>query len=74
VSFQLSQTNAPTRVILMGAIASTHFMDSGNGRYLQLEFTQSGNTITATVPSARYILFAMVDDIPSNGTMLRISS
>lgn len=80
LTFDIARTNAPTRVILMGAIASTHFMDSGNGRYLELAFTQQGSTITAQVPTdpvramyGWYILYAMVDDIPSNGTMVRIA-
>jgi hypothetical protein len=78
-SFDVAHTNAPTRIVLMGAVASTHFMDSGNGRYLELAFDQAGRTITATVPSdpnhavyGWYILIAMVDDIPSVGTMVPI--
>jgi hypothetical protein len=81
VSFDIALTNAPTQVVLMSAIATTHFMDSGSGRYLDLTFTQSDATITATLPTdpnravfGWYILFAMVDDIPSNGVMVRIGS
>lgn len=81
VSFKVAKTNAPTSVILMGAVATTHFMDSGNGRFLDLDFTQTGDTITATVPAdpARsmfgyYLLFVMVDDIPSIGVVVRITS
>jgi hypothetical protein len=79
-SFEVSKTNAPTSVILMGSVATTHFMDSGNGRFLELEFTQRENVITATVPASAnrsaygyYILFTMVDDIPSVGRMVRIA-
>jgi hypothetical protein len=78
-SFRVSKTNAPTSVILMGSVATTHFMDSGNGRFLELEFTQQDDVVTATVPSSAnraaygyYILFAMVDDIPSVGRMVHI--
>jgi hypothetical protein len=66
-------------VILIGSVAITHFMDSGNGRFLELEFIQRDEVITATVsasanrsPYGYYLLFAMVDDIPSVGRMVRI--
>jgi hypothetical protein len=79
--FKVAKTNAATRVLLVGTSSRTHFMDSGNGRFLELAFTQQGDTITATVPTAParsvfgyYILFAMVDDIPSVGRIVRIGS
>jgi hypothetical protein len=79
-SFRVAKTNAPTSVLLIGTIASTHFMDSGNGRFLELGFTQDGDRITASLPSeaARavygyYMLFVMVDDIPSVGRMVRVA-
>jgi hypothetical protein len=63
----------------MGTIATTHFMDSGNGRYLELEFTQTGSQISARVPAdpnravlGWYLLFVLVDDIPSEGRIVRI--
>lgn len=78
-TFRVSKTNAPTSVILMGSVATTHFMDSGNGRFLELEFTQQDDVVTATVPASAnravygyFILFAMVDDIPSVGRMVHI--
>lgn len=78
-TFDIGNTATPTKVVLMSAIATTHFMDSGTNRYLDLPFTQSGTTVTATVPAdpnrsvvGHYILFAMVDDIPSVGKMVRI--
>ncbi len=59
----------------------THFMNSGNNRYLSLNFTQTGNHITATLPSDSitlppgiYMLFVMVDDIPSVAEILQIQS
>ena len=61
------------------SIATTHFQDSGNGRFLELEFTQDGAEVTARVPDepnlavyGYYTLLAMVDDIPSIGQMVRI--
>lgn len=81
VSFKIAKTSAPTSVVLMGTVATTHFMDSGNGRYLELAFTQNGDEITASIPSdpARsvfgyYLLLVMVDDIPSMGVVVRITS
>lgn len=54
-------------------------MDSGNGRFLELEFTQVGDEITVLVPDdpvramyGYYNLFVMVDDIPSIGRVVRI--
>jgi hypothetical protein len=78
-TFSVSKTNAITSVIMMGSVATTHFQDSGNGRFLELEFTQDADQVTARVPAdpnlsvyGYYILFAMVDDIPSVGQMVRI--
>lgn len=81
VTFTVAGTAAPTQVILIGTMARTHFMDSGNGRYVDLAFTQSSDQITARIPveSAHavfgyYLLFALVDGIPSVGRVLRITS
>lgn len=78
-TLRVANTSAPTSVVMMGTIATTHFMDSGNGRYLELDFTQAGDEITATVPTdplramyGYYNLFVMVDDIPSIGRVVRI--
>lgn len=77
--FRVERTRSPTRVVLVGAIATTHFMDSGPGRHVDLPFDQAGDEITATIPAepARavpgvYLLFVMVDDIPSFGRLIRI--
>jgi hypothetical protein len=79
LEFQVSRTNAPTQVILMSLSANTHFMESGNNRYLELEFALNGNKVTAKLPTeaARlplgyYMLSVLVDDIPSAGLILRI--
>jgi hypothetical protein len=81
LSFDIARTHGPTSVVLMGTIASTHFMDSGSGRYLNLEFAQVGSRVTARIPSApdsvpigHYILYAMVDDIPSKGAIVSIAA
>src|SRR5205814_8445957 len=71
-SMQVSRTSAVTDVVLIGTRATTHWIDGGTQRYLPLTFTQTGSTVQATVPSdtikalrGYYLLFAMVDDIPS---------
>ncbi|MCC6622273.1 MAG: DUF1929 domain-containing protein [Deltaproteobacteria bacterium] len=77
--FRVTRTAAPTKVVLIGTSASTHFMDSGNGRYLELPFSLAGDQVTATIPAepARsvlgwYTLFVLVDDIPSVGRVVRV--
>ncbi len=79
IKFEVSKTNALTSVILMSNAVLTHFMNSGNNRFLELDFIQTGNKVTATLPddSLRlmpgwYMLFAMVDDIPSVGRIIKI--
>ncbi|MEP6794912.1 MAG: galactose oxidase-like domain-containing protein, partial [Saprospiraceae bacterium] len=79
IRFKVSKTNALTNVVLMSTAVLTHFMNSGNNRFLDLEFSQSGNQVTATLPSDSlhlmpgwYMLFGMVDDIPSIGQIIHI--
>ena len=69
-----------TKLVLVSARATTHWVDGGPQRYLSLDFTQTGSLIEATIPSdpvkalaGYYILFAMVDDIPSIGRIVRIT-
>jgi hypothetical protein len=80
LSFTIARTNAPTRVVLVGASAQTHFMESGPGRYLSLAFTQQGDRVDAAIPTepalaipGYYLLFALVDDIPSEGILVRVA-
>ncbi len=79
-TLRVSLTEAVTRLVLVSARATTHWVDSGPQRYLSLDFTQTGSLIEATVPSdpvralaGYYILFALVDDIPSLGRIVRIT-
>ncbi len=81
IVFDVIRTDSVTSVILMSTPSITHFMNSGNNRYVELPFTKTGNTITATIPSdslnvldGYYQLFAMVDDIPSAGKMIKVQS
>ena len=81
VSFDVANTVSPTSVILIGTAARTHFMDSGNSRPIELPFVQNSNRITATIPRepaaapiGYYVLFVMVDDIPSVGAIVRLDA
>ncbi|MBI3413504.1 MAG: DUF1929 domain-containing protein [Candidatus Aenigmarchaeota archaeon] len=78
-SIRVSRTSTPTEVVLIGMRAETHWIDSGPNRYLSLNFTYDGAQIKATIINDRikalpgwYILFVMVDDIPSEGKIVRI--
>ncbi len=79
ITFLLERTTTPTDVVLIGTSQRTHFMESGNARLLRLQFTQQGDRMTATIPTDEavtpvgyYILFTMVDDIPSVGHIVKI--
>ena len=79
IQFQVEKTNEVTGVILMSNAVLTHFMNSGNNRFLELQFEQTGNQIKAFLPEDSlqlmpgwYMIFAMVDDIPSIGKMIKV--
>jgi len=78
-TLEVSRTSAITRLVLMGTNAITHWMDGGVPRHLSLSFTQNGSTVTAQIPAdpvvampGFYLLFAMVDDIPSEGLIVQV--
>lgn len=82
-TFQMtvSRTDSVTAVVLVGTNAVTHWVDGGVPRVLSLPFQQLGGGLAVTVPTNQnlapvgyYILFAMVDDIPSAGIIVRIVS
>ena len=79
-ALDVSFTSSATEVVLIGTRATTHWVDGGTNRYLPLEFQQFGSEIYATVPadqiqalSGWYLLFVMVDDIPSEARIVRIT-
>jgi hypothetical protein len=81
IEFEAHKTNALTKVMLMSHAVMTHFMNSGNGRCLELDFSQNGNQVAAMLPddSLRlmpgwYMLFGMVDDIPSVAQIVKIEA
>ena len=78
-SFTVTRTNQVTAVVLVGTNAATHWVDGGVPRSIGLSFQQVGTKVTASIPADRnlvpvghYLLFALVDDIPSNGLMARV--
>jgi hypothetical protein len=79
-TLRVSFTEAVTKLVLVSARATTHWVDGGPQRYLALDFAQTGSVIEATVPNdpvlplaGYYILFVLVDDIPSVGRIVRIT-
>lgn len=80
IGFTVSNTAQVTSVRLLGVNSITHFLDAGVQRLFDIPFTQHASTVEATIPddsnrvlAGYYLLFAMVDDIPSEGVMVRIS-
>jgi hypothetical protein len=79
-TFKVSFASSLTKVILVSARATSHWVDGGPQRYLALTFTQTGADVQATIPNdavralaGYYILFAMVDDVPSVGRIVRVT-
>lgn len=79
ISFDVTKTDSITSVILMSTPSISHFMNCGNNRFVELEFAQSNNSVTATIPldslqvlDGYYQLFAMVDDIPSKAEIIKV--
>ncbi|MGI8605417.1 MAG: galactose oxidase-like domain-containing protein, partial [Verrucomicrobiales bacterium] len=80
VTLQVSRTAAVTEVVLLGTRAYSHWVDAGTQRYLSLPFTQNGAQVAATLPGDNvealagwYLLMVMVDDIPSEARIVRVT-
>ena len=80
IYFNVSLTDSLTDVVLYSTQCVTHFMNTGNNRFVHLSFSQSGSAVTATLPvdslilpDGFYMLFAKVDDIPSVAKMVSLS-
>jgi len=80
-AFTLDVSFAPavTGIVLIGTQATTHYVDGAVPRRLALAFTQIGGRLQATVPASPlaapegyYLLFVMVDDVPSEGRLVRL--
>jgi Galactose oxidase-like, Early set domain/Carboxypeptidase regulatory-like domain/Galactose oxidase, central domain len=79
VTLEISPQTQLTSVVLIGTQTTTHWVDGGIPRRLVLPVQQDGSTATATLPTdpnvallGYYMLFAMVDDIPSEARIVRV--
>jgi hypothetical protein len=70
-----------TGAVLIGTGAHTHWVDGGIPRRLVLSVTQTRATVQIALPTdpnllplGHYLLFAMVDGIPSNGIVMRVAA
>jgi hypothetical protein len=79
IHFDVARTNAPTSVVLQSTQAVTHMMNCGENRFLDLNFSVENQAVSAEIPDDSlkalpgwYMLWAMVDDIPSEARMVRI--
>ncbi len=79
INFTVNKTDSITGVHLMSNAVNTHFMNSSSNRFLELSFTQNNGSVTATLPTDSlmlhagfYMLFAMVDDIPSKAKIIQV--
>ncbi len=79
VSFDIAKTNTITSVLLMANAVNTHFMNSSSNRIIELDFTHTNGKVTANLPTDSlllfegfYMLFAMVDDIPSKAKIISV--
>ena len=79
LSFSIFPATRITSVVLVGFGAHTHWLNSGVKRRIVVAPTQIGSSVKLTLPSDRnvlpdgyYMLFAMVDDIPSVARIARI--
>ncbi len=72
-------TTTLTSVVLMGLPCTTHWVDGGIPRRIELPVTHVGSKATVVVPSdpnvapiGWYLLYGMVDDIPSKALIVRV--
>ena len=79
LSVNVSFADSVTAVRLISTASVTHFMNSGNNRFLELSFSQNGNNLSVQLPAdsvelpeGYYMLFVMVDDVPSIAEMLKV--
>jgi hypothetical protein len=81
LSFSVSKTDSITGLLLMANAVNTHFMNSSNNRFIELEYEQNNGKVTSFLPSDSlilfdgfYMLFAMVDDIPSIAEIIVVNN
>ena len=81
VDATFGRTETPTAIVLMGAGAVTHWVDGGVPRRVQVPFEVTAPSSIAIeipddpamVPIGWYVLWALVDDIPSEGVLVRVT-
>ena len=68
-----------TSVVLIGTGAHTHWVEAGVPRRLELTVRQTGQSAAVQLPTdvnrlpvGHYLLFGMVDDIPSIAEIVRV--
>ncbi len=81
LTFPVFPATEITSAVLVGTGAHTHWVDGGVPRRLVLPVTQAGPNAELTLPSdpnilplGHYILFAMADDVPSVGRIVRVTA
>jgi len=77
----VSLASRVTRIVMIGAQATTHYVDGAVPRIVALPFKQTGNLLEAKAPASAlaapegyYLLFVMVDDVPSIGRVVRLDA
>ena len=80
LAFDVFPATRLTKAVLIGTGAHTHWLEAGVMRRLELDVSQVGARATITLPTDRnelpvghYLLFGMVDDIPSVAKIVRVS-
>jgi hypothetical protein len=81
LAFEIARTDSITGLLLMANAVNTHFMNSSSNRFIELEYEQTNGKVTALLPSDSlilfdgfYMLFAMVDDIPSIAEIIVVNN
>ncbi len=79
VALSVFPATALTRVVMLGTGAHTHWVDAGVPRRLELPVQQTGTSVTVALPTdgnempaGFYLLFAMVDDVPSVARIVQV--
>ena len=79
LTLTVSPSTGITSAVLMGIQSTTHWVDAGVPRRLVLPVTQNGAEVVTGLPTdpnllplGFYMLFAMVDDIPSKGVVVQV--
>jgi hypothetical protein len=79
IRFRVFPATKLTSVVLMGTQSTTHWVDGGIPRRLVLPVSQPASLAEVRIPLAPnlaplgwYMLFGMVDDIPSKALILRV--